>query len=1085
MDNSGNFRVYSSSAGSGKTFTLTREYLLLILINPSAFFYKKILAVTFTNDAANEMKKRVLEALKSFSEIDLVDENHKDFTLLNQIKAETMISEEMIEERSRKIYKVIMQEYSDFAIRTIDSFTNQIVSSFSEELDLPFNFEIEMNLTSILNEATDELIDKIGDEDEKELTQTLVDFSENQIEDGQAIDRISEKISKAGFDLYNDQFFQEINKNKNLTLQDYRVLNDQINTYLKQIDAIFEEIIQLANLVIDEKKLVKTDFSKNGNLYDFFKLSEENINYLFSIEAFKSPQKKVVENGEIANKKSPNAGTVLSIADELINYFISLETIKNKVGEKYIVLDLIRQKILNSGLIGELQKTVKSNLDAKNLVTIGDFNRRILEIILAEPVPFIYERIGEKFEHLLIDEFQDTSNLQFFNLMPLIENSIAKGNLNLIVGDAKQSIYRWRGGNISLIIHLFRKETEILAEKFNLNDNQIEQLSSISLQISPQNLQQNFRSKSEIIDFNNRFFEFVIDKNKESFPFFEQAYQSYFQEKSPFTKNGGGVQVSFLDQSELDENVMNMIVNSVQNAISKGYQANEIAILLRKNKDTAAIITRLKEAGIDVASKESLLLKNSPVVNFLIAFLQVIQSPENVLFKHELVLIFETNIYEGTLSLAQKKEFNELIISFDNEGFFELFSKYGFYLNWFDLLKMGLIDLIELILQKFNLYEFTNELDFIFEICDFVSKFSNSKSNHIQDFLDKWEEKKEKLSISSQSEANAVTIMTTHGSKGLEFPIVILPFVNWSLQKNARNSFWVSLEETDFEELKTEEFKKLGAANLAFSKNLDDTILSKKYNEENEAEFLEGLNIAYVAFTRAKTHLHIICSKNKKGAYGQIGKEIEDFIKKDREVSTTSGGKFEYGHYQDFDGIRTEQILKTGFEIEEIISSNLENKLRLRRTSDKLFDDSNVDEKKEWGMKIHAAFERIETREDVEEAINRVLFSGLIQENEVEKLRKNILQVIDNNKLNSLFNSSVKVINERDILQKGKEIIRPDRVVLLNDEVYIIDYKTGEERDYYETQIKQYGQKYKQMGYKNINLLLVYLAEVPKIIKVA
>jgi ATP-dependent helicase/nuclease subunit A len=1088
MTQKGNFYIYSSSAGSGKTFTLTREYLILILRNPSSFFFKNILAVTFTNDAANEMKKRVLGALKAFSEMEKMTEAHKNYLLLQQIKERTLLPEAIIQKRSEKIFRIIIQEYSDFAIRTIDSFTNQIVSSFTEELDLPFNFEIELDLNATMAESADRLFEKVGIEDQEELSSTLQKLAEFQIDEGGEIYKLNEEVLSIGHDINNDQFYPFISQNEGLELKNYREIYQKTDQFIKATNQYIGSVIAIGLDLISANNLSKSDFSATGNFYAFFDDLDGKEDFIYNEKCFKDVYKKTIDKGNLANPKTDEAAKqkVNKIADELILVFNKLEEIKNESKDKYLIVSQVHEKILTMGLMGELHKEFKEVLSQKNQVTLSEFNRQILKIILSEPVPFIYERIGEKFEHLLIDEFQDTSNLQFFNLLPLIENSVSKGNMNLLVGDAKQSIYRWRGGNISLIIHLFNKEINLIADKFNLQDFQEEQLEAIQLQIEPENLQSNYRSRKEIIEFNNDFFAFVLETKSKEFPFLAKAYQSYEQLMAPNSKNGGGTSISFLENSEKDEAVFEETFNAIQAALEKGYSLSDIAILTRKNGNLIKLATFLTQKDIPILSKESLLLKNSPVVNLIINLLKVIQSPEKQLFKNEFLFVFENQILEQSMSKIQKDAFKKIIIENDNLAFFELFEQFKIEIEWFEMLRMGLIDLVELIIRKFDLYKITSETEFLFEFQDFVANYATMRSNQIQDLLTQWDDKKKSLSVGKSNALNAVTMMTIHGSKGLEFPIVIIPFANWSLKKDAKRNFWIDLKSVNTPEFEIDNSElKLNAANFKFNKTLKETTVAESYNEEGEAEYLEGMNLAYVAFTRSVNHLHIICHKNGLKSYGEMGNLMVEYVAKKTNVDAKNIANYTSNEYEvkikKENEVKKEPVI---IEIDEIISSNLKQNVRLKRDAEKLFDDSGSNEKKEWGKKIHAAFERINTKKDIDDATQRILFDGMIVANEVDKIKKNILQVIDNVQLANLFTENVKVINERDILQKNKAIERPDRVVLTDNETFVIDYKTGEERDSYNDQIKRYGRKYAQMGYKNIRMLLVYLGESSSVVEV-
>ncbi|CAH0995839.1 ATP-dependent helicase/nuclease subunit A [Emticicia aquatica] len=1092
------FSIYSSSAGSGKTFTLTKEYLRLALGSDKAYYYKRILAITFTNDAAAEMKERILAALKDIADIQNFNEQSKFWGMFQMIVTDLKLPEETIQLRAAAVFNHIIQEYSDFAVKTIDSFVNQLVSAFTEDLGLPFNYEIVLDSNRIMTEAVERLIEKAGNDEYLDITRILENFIGEKVSDGQSWNFVTDELAKFGNHLINDQFYSSLVKLENLEPKDFWAISNNIYTYLKWFENEIMSLAEKAIQYIENQGLNVDDFTqKNKGIGGYFYNMREDFETEYYTKKDKSPNSyhwAAINDDKWYGAKSPlpTQAAIDSIKDDLKGIFYEMQTFKENHLKKYTLLNLLKPNLRKLSLLKKIKKEFDEVLDEKNQVFIAEFNRKILQIILSEPVPFIYERIGERYNHLLVDEFQDTSDMQFYNLLPLIENSLANNHFNLIVGDAKQAIYRWRGGKMELIVHLFKGDIRPLISSPLVQDFQVEQFMTIAQYIEPKSLATNYRSSREVIEFNNRFFASILAKYTPQFSFLPDVYADFLQQIPPSAKTGGHVQIEFLDYSKESSLMLTRTVELIQQVLDEGYTQGDIAILCRKNKESAEIANFLTEADFQIISRDSLLLKNSPTVRLLVAFMRVVNQPDNRLAKSEVSYLF----YQTILGQIPDNQANDLITNAVDaphiSDFYVLFANHGFELNAIGLNKAGIYELAEKIISVFGLFERTDRKSYLFRFLDVVLNYSLKESNHLQDFLKYWDEKKDSsaLSVKSPSEQNAITITTVHRSKGLEYPIVIIPYAQWTIKPNNYSEVWADLESLDYQEFMHEkdgEIVQLLSSPIKLNDKMSMTDLSKQYDTEMEATFLENLNMLYVAFTRAVDKLFVLSGKNHYQKVQGVGELMRDFLES-AEIFNPEENLYEIsrGYFIKKETLTAEE--REIIKLHKIVSEDRSDRLRLRRTSEKIFDPETLDKSKDKGNKVHSAFAKIKTKNDVPKAIQSLEFEGIISQKEGTEISEAIEKVINLPELAPLFEEGLQIENEREIIVPNGEMQRPDRVVIKDGIVHIIDYKTGKSTDpklqeKYARQVRSYAKLYQQMGYENVAMMLVYL-ETNEVVRV-
>ncbi len=641
MQNVATFTVYNASAGSGKTYTLVKEYLKVVLRTENAFAYQQILAITFTNKAAAEMKERVLKSLQDFTE-------RKESELLNILISELTLNEEIIRNRSTKILHAILQNYSAFQITTIDSFTYKIIKSFSFDLGVSQNFEIELNANDLLSQAVEVIISRIGID--TNLTKLLVAYTLGKTDEDKSWD-ISRELCEFSNVLLNENDAVHFKKLHTKTVDDFLVLNKHILTSQKKIKKRFKEVGREGLEIIDAKGLSHKDFYcallpkhfsaladtvEKANFFDASKLKvriEENIFYAKAVA--------------VATKNA-----IEEILPKLIKLYLESENLY----KQYMLNKLVMESVVPLAVLNQINEALQTLKEEQNIQLNAEFNQLIYENIKEQPAPYIYERIGQKFTHYFIDEMQDTSVLQWQNLLPLIQNSLSQENTSLLlVGDAKQAIYRWRGGKAEQFMALGSEEKHTQNPFF------------VSKKVKK--LAYNYRSYSEIINFNNSFFKHCSGYMR------NDAYKSLFLHTShqkETDKKGGYVHLSFLEKSgqkeENDVKYAKKVFGTIQD-LKVSFSLNDICILVRTKKEGVIIANYLSEKGIKIVSSETLLIQNSHCVNFIINLLGYSLQPTNndalfecLYFLHEHIPVPKNkhSFFKRYVHLGQEKLFEEL-----------------------------------------------------------------------------------------------------------------------------------------------------------------------------------------------------------------------------------------------------------------------------------------------------------------------------------------------------------------------------------------------------------------------------------------
>lgn len=1043
---SANFTVYNSSAGSGKTFTLVKEYLKIALKNNNSNAYKGILAVTFTNKAASEMKERVISALQALSGQKEMEGTPKHLleALLKPVKEGGLgITEQEIKERSGLVLRSILHNYNDFAISTIDKFTTKIIRTFALDLKLPLNFGIELNEDEVLKNSVDMLIAEIGVNEK--LTKLLIDYSKQKADDEKSWN-IEIELVKFAKNILKDGGEAHLEKIRNLTIDDFEQIKKDLIVSINSFEKETKEIAKKGLDFIQTTGIEPTSFSGS-----FFFKYWESLHQLKSFSPNATVQKIVSgeQNWYAKTVHQSQKDLMDANVSELTDLFNLSRAFLEKEYGGYILKGLLLKNIYQIAVINEIEKTIQEFKTDNNILNLSDFNKQIAKIILTESIPFIYERLGEKYHHYLIDEFQDTSTIQWQNIIPLIENALGNGNYNMLVGDAKQAIYRFRGGEVEQIINL------PYIHDHNNNKLLLEREATLVRNHQQESLNDNYRSKAEIVDFNNRFFDFVSCNLSDKFRHIYKELNQGFDAKNL----GGGVSISFLEED--DGITFTEIKSIIENALKDGYEYNDIAILTRKNDKASEVASFLLENNIQVISSESLLLNNSSEVKFLLSLFKYIAHPKdatnhlyainyliNTRFNGEQNIDYFT--HKNQNYLADYLKLHNLSLSISNASTYSLY------------------ELTEHFIQHFSLSKEINI--FIQFFLDKIHEYAIKYDNSIVNFLEWWDSKSSKFSVIIPEGINAVKVMTIHKSKGLEFPIVIFPFIKTSGKKYNEDFIW------------TEEpiVKGLDAAILNLNKSLLETVLKDDYESETDKSKLDVINLLYVALTRPKDRLYLLNQLDVDKTTGKTNNYFLDYCLTQPDAKINDS-EYKFGLFSS-KVVNSQQSTTNGQQtknevIKEVVYNPWRSKINISYQAPKFWDVENPENYTDYGNLIHQLLSEIKHIGDLETTLNNFINKGLFDENNKNEILNELQELLKIAKVASFFTDFDELKTETAILLPNGESYQPDRVIIRNNKAIIIDYKTGQKEKKHYEQLENYKIILSQMGYTNIESYLLYIKD--------
>ncbi len=1076
-----NLIVYQASAGSGKTFMLTREYLLLLFKSPRAF--QRILAVTFTNKASAEMKSRILKELHILA-------LGKKSDHLDIIRQECTLDEAAIQKTAGETLFRILHNFTRFQVGTIDKFFQRVIRSFAREIGITPSFTIELDTSEILQRAVDEVFYLI---DEKEdLRKWLVSFAIEKVEKGSDwqidndIIQLGKEIFKEEFKTFESHLLQCLNDGKNI--EDYKnTLQEVIRNYTHKA----EQLANQAASFFEKEGLSVDDFSYKksgafGNLLKICAHGETTVNVRLH-SAIANADGWVKKGSKLQQQVNEclEAGAQNTLELLLRHY--------NQQYKAYLTAVNITENLPALGVIGEIHHALYQVVREQNLFLLSDAGIFLNNIIGNNDAPFVYEKTGNTYSHFMIDEFQDTSQLQWNSFRPLILNSLASGMRNVIVGDVKQSIYRWRNSDYTILASGIETEFAQFSPEFRP-------------------LQNNFRSAKNVIAFNNSFFQgahkmlaasIVTSDNAEAKAGAERitaAYKNLYQSPGISQSAAGQVSISFPDEAydDLTEIAINDLIQNIEELQQRGVAPGEIIVLVRKATEGSLVLNELlnykntPEARLDVSynaiSGESLKLESAPAIRFVLYFFSYLSFPDDALNNARLI-----HEYLHHLRVSDKKYIHQPFG--ENETDFSDPDKVALQLGLNEFpggwKRLSLLELLEKITGWFGIGEDSAVIPYLQAFKDVILEYTIKYASGTNAFLEWWESTGYKKAVPESESSDALRIMTIHKAKGLQAKAILIPFCNWDVdhQPQLTNLLWCRPE--------NEPFNSFPLVPVKYSKTLADTDFSTSWAMERANAFLDNLNLLYVAFTRAEKYLRVYCPVKP----GKEIKTIADVIYRSLQIdpaedktekfpflalsSYMEGTTFKIGELEDGPGphSRPADQSSVGFRYQ---THDYNNRLSFRsgRFSDIL--DENPEELNilDTGTLYHKIFEHIKSEDDAALAVDKLVFEGLIPLREKETYIKKTNTYLKQAKAYEWFTGKYPVRSEAAILTNSGTLIRPDRVILTPEKNIVIDFKFGHHiEEKHKMQVYNYMSKIKKIDNKPVEGYLWY-PELKKIISI-
>lgn len=1063
-NSTGSFKVYKASAGTGKTFTLISEFLAESLNNIDEKAYRHILATTFTNKATKELKGKLFTALMKIIGGDRVQ--------IEQITKRTRLSEDEVVNRAGRLFTQFLHDYSSINISTIDGFVQRLSRSFASELNLSYNYNVLINTDDLADEIVETFGDELTDRDEF-VTAVAEEFVSHKIDEekGWKIDQsLTQKVrdilgdSKGSDDISRNNLdsVEMVKEAKNYIKNNIKALKEECNVLKSQVLTLIEEFIIRNGLQQDDinSNTLKSITKKIEKDEDFTEFMTKTL------VGFR-------EDPTTCLKKSFKGNNIIAISFgiELWGY------LDRYLYDRQIIfiLETVMDQLFTLALTSHFKELIKANENENGNIPLSEFNRRISELLGDFSTPFIYERVGDYFKHIFIDEFQDTSILQWHNFLPLVDNGLSGKNMSLVVGDAKQAIYRFRGGEVEQIINLpdiynaNRGNPIVAGYEKKLNEEH-----------NPEELKDCYRSARNIIDFNNRFFS---SKSHDL-----NGYESVYKGLEQIAKRDldGLVQIEVFDKDKSEDGVSvypercYQIITDLHN--NYNYDYRDMAILTNRNEDGVEVATHLQKNRIPIVSSESILLRNSNDVMLIISALRYVQEPANKVNMAN--LLYYRNIQLGKTAFEDiGKLFATNAGSHDDAGTWN-----GNLINLLnidssDLLKTlstscSLYDLCESLVRLFGLDSANN--DYVRFLLEDIHENQTTYSS-VKTYLEHWDDKNDKLSVKTTGDADAVRIMSVHKSKGLEFKVVIYPYAEnrFDLKMHKQHHIVSRGKDNKFECIDDDiinNIPNVNAFDISLTEKVGQTMLKPIYDRIKEKSTLDATNLLYVALTRPKDRLYVLSDTpvdNKKNANmfslfcETSGNRLE---KSESEVNGVSSTIFTYG--KEFRNEKVEEETKD----KPLHASNCNTIIWFKQMNFNKKDESH-NEAESWGLLIHEILSKVIKASDIDTIVGTYVSRGLLTAEDGRDLTDRFNRITEDRRISEAFGDRATVRTEMEFIDSEGNTIRPDRFVELDGKIMIIDYKTGAKDSSYHSQLKKYAAALSQISSKPIECYLLYIGE--------
>lgn len=1002
-------QIFKASAGSGKTYTLALYYISIIIKSGRGDGYKEILAMTFTNKAAAEMKDRILKFLDILSK-----PSHKDHsTLIKHIKELTYKDESEISEIAATSLHHILHNYSDLSILTLDKFIQGVIRSFAKELEFNAQFKIASNESTVISEAIDTVLDKA--EKNQVLSDILESFSLYKLDGGKSF-ALEKDLSESSRLLSNETSESAMHGLSKLSTDDFNTI---INDYLSEINALKA---RLKSLKKEARQLISDagDESLWSNKLLLKGIRENDYDYSSTSYLFTPNQIESLHSGEILPKKYK--GIHADLEREISRIFLDIESLKIKLIES----DNIQKGLYSTAVLIEIKQAIDKIKHDQHYLFFVDFTRLASRIIQTEPIPFIYERTGSRYKHIMLDEFQDTSENQWFNLLPMVWEGLSKNGLCLIVGDEKQAIYRWRNGNVEQFIDLPKIS---VPEQSRLNEINLENYSN-----EVNELKNNYRSYRAIVDFNNQLFKRLA-------PGLSERYQTIYSTLNQNISHEleGYVQVELLEKTDgLSSAQLNheKIYDIILDAKSRGYRYSDICIIIRQNTHAADIANFLvREKSLPVISPDSLRIDSHPYIQLLINYLYAQIYPKQNVYQIAIIKFYA----EATNS--HYSQLLEQYVVLDEKGskvkIKEFLSGFDLHLTNVPSLKMS--NYLSSIAKKFGFDASNINLQFFL---DAVCKFEMESVVSIPNFINWWQDNKSNFSVLLPEENDAIKIMTIHKSKGLEFPIVIAPHMNYKAK--AKDIVWIKPK-----------IESLEHSLIKQNSTLEPTDYGSVYSNELKQSELDIINMQYVTFTRAEKEMYILCDSqsNKKDSSNPIFDCALEFCNKVSETVLSIGDKTNRE--------TKDEATQSTFSYTYADHDQVEYNIQAPSDWTKLSKSKEL----EYGQRFHAR---------VAQHFSALNKNSTSQASDDVELENEFGKLLSAQEFADIINTCRAFYPETELQDNKGELLRPDLIAITDNSVEIFEFKTGEKAESHMNQLRIYGDIIKDLGEKTVNLHLVY-----------
>ncbi|MBO4655540.1 MAG: UvrD-helicase domain-containing protein [Bacteroidales bacterium] len=1037
------FKVYKASAGSGKTTSLVAEYLSLCLLEPKKF--RHVLAVTFTNNATAEMKERIVKTLKVFAFCPASEWKGSEAAIYHLITRDARfktLGELDFRDRALTLLKEILYDYPDFTISTIDSFFQRIIRSFAFDLGINMNYSVEIDLSDCYNQTVDMLLNKLSknDEDLSKRVMFLVDKQMNEKGRWQ----LEGELKKSLAFIYNERAFEPAKALEKMQGHADGQREGGPNELKEAVQEVFRQVAIQRNVL---QQLINQLFDIFSRLADAPSAYVGGSTGIYKWVQLTLPENPLAPPGKSA-AKALEAESVLkkpSEAEKQLQPAI-VELVQNIVNQQNKTRDweLISKHAASLLLLFDLKAIMDDIKLRDNLFFLNETNGRIFDEIRNIDTPYIYEKIGNKYSYFFIDEFQDTSKLQWEDFKPLIQNAISGINQfgepgkTILFGDVKQSIYRFRNGDSTLLNGLSTLNgvnqdlggTLLTSEDFELTL-----------------LDTNHRSSKAVVEFNNRFFKYLIDNNFRDNQRLVDYYADVEQRQS--REKEGFVYVRFQTEDDGEDYLLKETLKAIKDALSRGYAYQDIAVLSKANRTCSEIARYLAENQIPVISSDSLLLSASPEVLLLVNTLRYLLSPDDKLLQLSVAeYFFKDNMAEAVDLISQDQGFRRLMSGLEERVDAQKLSDTGRLLSFpvFTIVK-------ELLLA----YRLDTADAYVIAFVDAIYDNFNAQFSDLAQCLDWWEEKGRKMSLTSSKETNAVTVTSIHKSKGLQYPVVVYPMKSYR-QGNGMERIWCQ--------------NRLDDCPLPYyimdtsQSALSGSSFASLAEEERTMTDIDNVNVLYVAHTRAADALYIITGNPESGR-GNYAKFLKAFVCSMQDEPEDLKTEYLFG-----DALCRKTVQTKSDEFQYALTQLYASDFTLR--SEQLLALPERTYKQELGVFIHDFLSKLENFPQTEEELIQVLEN--VDDMSDRKLLRSVLRkIMEDESLRPYFAPGVTVLNETSILCPDGQLRRPDRIVFLDDEVMVIDYKTGKENEAYQRQLDEYCALLRQMGYEKVKNMILYL----------